>query len=94
MGRVPDGASNIESLQLPSPGSLNPTKPVINPLPAELTLVEMGSQWSYHQDAAAPPATECNTGVSTSTNPCPESVWRIEWMMRVRLSILASTPSL
>jgi len=55
MGRVPDGASNIESLQLPSPGSRNPTKPVINPLPAELTLIEMASQWSYHQDATAPP---------------------------------------
>ena len=39
-------------------------------------------------------ATACNTGVSTSVKPAPESVWRIEWMMRVRLSMRSSTPSL
>ena len=35
MGRVPDGDAAIEQLPLPSPGSLNPAKPTINP-----TLVE------------------------------------------------------
>ena len=55
MGRVPDGAAGIEALSLPSPGSLNPAKPVINPVPTEVTLVEMTAQWRYHQDATAPP---------------------------------------
>ena len=56
MGRVPDGTAAIEPLPLPSPGSLNPAKPVINPLPTEVTLVEMAARWRYRQDAAAPPA--------------------------------------
>ncbi len=55
MGRVPSGADSIEALLLPSPGSLNPAKPIINTTPIELTLVEMASQWRYHQDATAPP---------------------------------------
>ena len=36
MGRVPDGAAAIEALLLPSPGSLNPKKSVINPVSTEL----------------------------------------------------------
>ncbi|MDP7049102.1 MAG: lamin tail domain-containing protein [Verrucomicrobiota bacterium] len=56
MGRVPDGAAAIEPLPLPSPGSLNPVKPVINPTPIEVTLVEMAALWRYHQDADSPPA--------------------------------------
>ncbi|GIT77931.1 MAG: hypothetical protein Ct9H300mP32_3130 [Verrucomicrobiota bacterium] len=55
MGRVPNGAKGIEGLPLPNPGSLNPAKPVINPAPTEVILVEMTGQWRYHQEATAPP---------------------------------------
>ena len=55
MGRVPDGAAAIEPLRLPSPGSLNPAKPVVNPVPTEVALVEMDARWRYHQHAAPPP---------------------------------------
>ncbi len=69
MGRVPDGAAAIEALLLPSPGSLNPKKSVINPVPTELTLIEMASQWSYHQDAAAPPAAWLEPGFDDAAWP-------------------------
>ena len=56
MGRVPDGADDIKALPLASPGSLNPAKPVINPAPTEVTLIEMTGQWRYHQEATTPPS--------------------------------------
>jgi len=69
MGRVPDGATAIEPLPLPSPGSLNPTKPVINPAPAEVTLVEMEALWRYYQEANAPPADWANPGFDDAVWP-------------------------
>ena len=69
MGRVPDGAAAIEPLPLPSPGSLNPVKPVINPAPVEVTLVEMAARWRYRQDAAAPPADWAKPGFDDAAWP-------------------------
>ena len=69
MGRMPDGADAIEALLLPSPGSLNPKKSVINPVPTELTLIEMASQWSYHQAADAPTAAWLEPGFDDAAWP-------------------------
>ena len=69
MGRVPDGDAAIEQLPLPSPGSLNPAKPIINPTPVDLTLVDMAAQWRYHQDTDAPAADWAKQGFDDATWP-------------------------
>ena len=74
MGRVPNGANGIEALPLPNPGSLNPAKPVINPAPTEVILVEMTGQWRYHQEATAPPPTWPKPGFDDAAWPSGQAL--------------------